>query len=196
MSEDKVIEHVHVEQLPCLDDGFGEGNIVLRRRRIAAGMVVRERDGEGVPLDGFTEDLGDTGRRSVDRTSVERRLCEHVVLGVQHEQSHFFLLEQLHLRLQKAGDVVRAMNGWSQQFALQSGPASEFEEGGDGGCLGRAETVYLAEGVQVSRSDTTEPAVLGEQATGKGEDIFSGGAGAEDDGKQLGGGECAGTEPL
>jgi hypothetical protein len=196
VAEDEVIDDFDVQQLPCIDDGLGEGDVILGGRRVAAGVVVGECDGEGVPAYGLAEDLRDAGRRPIDGASVEGGLGEDVVLGIEDEQPHFLLLEQLHFGLEQACDVIGDLDARAKHFAFERGAASEFEEGGDGGGFGGAEAVYFAEGGQVRGGEAAESAVFREQATGDGEHVFTGGACAEHDRKQLGGGERTGTEPL
>ena len=108
VAEDEVVEHGHFEERTGLDGFAREADVVGTRRGVAARMVVRERDLARVQTHRLAEQLGDARAGGADGAAIEHGRREHVVLGVEDQQPQLFLLEQLHLRVQQARDVLRA----------------------------------------------------------------------------------------
>ena len=54
-----MIEHIHIQELPCLDDGTRYGDVVGAGGRIPAGVIVNDDHGAGIAPDGWFEQLSD-----------------------------------------------------------------------------------------------------------------------------------------
>jgi hypothetical protein len=106
-ANDEMIQTLHIEQLPRLDDRSCDGDVLRRRLRRAAGVVVSDQNGGGVGSDRRAKYLGDTDERAVQGAVVKiDRLADDPVAGVQEQDHKVFLLKMLHPVQQESGGVV------------------------------------------------------------------------------------------
>ena len=127
MAEDHVVEHVDVQQLPRRHQRGRECDVVRAWRRVAAGVVVRDGDREGVMAHDLAEYLGHARGRGVHRPTVERGRRQQLLCGIEDEQPQLLLLEQFHLCVEQARDVAGARDRGPRLVALEREPPTELE---------------------------------------------------------------------
>ena len=86
------------------------GDILRRRRRVTAGMIVGDDQGGGIATNRIAENLADAQMGAVERSLADRRIGDDVVAGVDKHDLDKFLVGIGHFRRQQsatsAGDVT------------------------------------------------------------------------------------------
>ena len=79
-----------VEQLAGFDETFGDSDVFTARRRVAAGVIVREDHRRGRMRDGFLEHFPRLDEAGVDRADGDAADADEPVLGVEQKYPEDF----------------------------------------------------------------------------------------------------------
>ena len=86
-AEDEMVEQRHRHHARSLHEPLSEQEVLLARRRIARGVVVRDHDRVRAPPERLLEDLPRMDHGPVERPDRnDDRVRERMELGVEHEQ--------------------------------------------------------------------------------------------------------------
>ena len=88
-ADDQVVVHRDAERLGGVDDVARDGDVGLRRGRVAGRMVVHQDQGGGVQFEGALDDLARVVRRVVDRAALLPLVFDQHVLAVEEQQVKF-----------------------------------------------------------------------------------------------------------
>ena len=106
-ADDDVVDQFDLQQATGLDQLLRDVGVVLRGRRVAAGVVVADDDARAVAGDGGPEDLRHAQHRVVHRSPVAADVAHHLVLAVQQQDAHLLVVQVGHLHHYQVGRVVR-----------------------------------------------------------------------------------------
>ena len=185
MPEDNVVQELYLQQLSRLNSLPSESDVILTWRRVPARVVVRHCELRSPAPDGVTVDLCKASGRRADRTAVEHRRSEDMVLRVQDHQTQFFLLKQLHLSVEKGGNLLRARHLHAVIPTLEPKPAAEFERRRDRRRLRLADPMRRSQSGEVSGPKSPHPSMLVQETLGQRHHTISRGASTEQDGKKF-----------
>jgi hypothetical protein len=155
-------------------------------RGIPRRVVVHHDDGGAARADGLAEKLTDAHLGGVDAALVDLGHGQHLILGVQQDDAHVLLLQQPHLRQEEVGHVLRGADGGP--LLRLSGDQAEAQLQGSlhlGG-LGLAHAVLSAQLAEAGPHQAGQAAETGQRGGGQRQGVLGRGAGAQDDGQQLG----------
>ena len=139
MADDEVVEQGDVEQPAGGERLRGQVQVVGRRRRVAARVVVDEDDARRVEPDRVAEQLADPDQRRADVALVDRRDAQDVVLRVEEDDAQLLALEAAHLEDEPVGDVARAADRPAAGRPVGEQPPTELERRHELGGLRRAD---------------------------------------------------------
>src|SRR5437588_5931430 len=106
VADDEMIDKLDIEQFACLDELPGHGNVLGRRSGIAAGVVVADDDAGAVAYNSRAEYLGGTQHGAIDGTLVAADIVYDLVLGIEHQDTHLFVVEVGHFHHHEVSSVL------------------------------------------------------------------------------------------
>lgn len=184
-ANDEVVEDLNIEKGSRFDDFAGDGGVFGGRGRVAAGMIVGEDDAGGVLANSVAKEFADADDGGVDGPLIHARARQDLILGVEQERAHFFLLEQRHV-----GKEARGVGGRRDARFLFGGrvgdAAAEFETGVEFDGFDGTDALDGGELEEGDAGETREAAAVLQHLRGKIHDVDAFVPGAEEDGDEFG----------
>ena len=186
VAEDDVVDQLDVQDAPRRQELLRRHDILRGGSRVAAGMVVAEDEPRAVADDGGTEDLGGAQHRAVGGPLVEAHLLDQLAPCVQQQDARLLCVQVGHVHHHQVGRILRGGDLVAYIHLHQGQPAPELQGRLHLGRLGLAHAVLGAQLLEICPHQPGQSPVLGEQLVGQLQGIVAAGAGAQDDGQQLG----------
>ncbi len=185
--DNDVIQDVHPDHFSGFNEFVCKGLIFRTGRRVSSGMVMRADDRHREVLEGALEDFADDRRGVVDGALFHILDRDDAVLGIEEDDLEDFFFKVPHPRHQDIDDVLGGFDPRAIFFnlVLPETPA-DFQRGLNLGDLGGPETFEFHPVPRVGVAHVPEGLEFVDDFSGEVQRALAFGAGAQQDGKQLG----------
>ena len=167
-ADDEVVEHFDAEEFAGLDGG-------------------------AVAAHGGTEEVAHAGGDDVEGAGGGVGDLDDLMAGIEEHNAKGFLLEIADEGAEDGGGVGGSGDAWLFTGAGEQQATADFESGLDFGGFGGADAGDFGEGGDVGVGESGQAAEPGEEGLGKIDGVGVAGAGAQDDGEELGVGKVLGA---
>ena len=188
-----MVEDVDAQELTGLHHLAGHVHVVAAGRGVAGGVVVHDDEGRTALADSLAEELAYPHQGGVDVALVDLGHGQHLVLGVQEEDSQVLLIEEAHLGHDEVSHILGRLHRRSLLGLGGEQAAAQLKGGLHLGRLGLAQAALAAELAETGPGQAGQAAEAGQGATGQSEDVLGVSASAQDDGQELGTAKGGGT---